>query len=94
MRQYRHGLGDFSLELPAGGMDATEPDSLTAGARELLEETGYAAAEWRFVATLHPNTATHRNRCHAVLALGARRVAEPSWSRGRTSPWSCARGAR
>ncbi len=78
VRQYRHGLGASSLELPAGGMDPEEGDAMTAGARELLEETGYAAEAWRAVATLHPNTATHRNRCHAVLALGARRVAEPA----------------
>ena len=78
VRQYRHGLGGSSLELPAGGMDPAEADAVTTGARELLEETGYAAEAWRPVATLHPNTATHRNRCHAVLALGARRVAEPA----------------
>ena len=34
VRQYRHGLGEFSLELPAGNMDAPERDPLAhRGAR-------------------------------------------------------------
>lgn len=70
VRQYRHGLRGASLELPAGAMDAGDADPLAVGARELAEETGHAAREWRPVASLHPNTATHRNRCHTVLALG------------------------
>ena len=76
VRQYRHGLRALSLELPAGAVDPGETP-LAAGRRELLEETGYAAAECRPVASLSPNTATHRNRCHTLLALGCRRVAEP-----------------
>ncbi|UFN51272.1 NUDIX hydrolase [Roseomonas sp. OT10] len=77
VRQYRHGLRGPSLELPAGGVDGDE-EPLAAGARELMEETGHQAVEWRHVATLSPNTATHRNRCHSLLALGCRRVAEPA----------------
>lgn len=70
VRQYRHGLRGPSLELPAGAMDPGDADPLAVGARELAEETGFAAPDWRVVASLHPNTATHRNRCHTVLATG------------------------
>jgi 8-oxo-dGTP pyrophosphatase MutT (NUDIX family) len=71
VRQYRHGLGGSSLELPAGAMDPQDTDPVQTGRRELAEETGYGGTEFRHVIALSPNTATHRNRCHTVLALGA-----------------------
>lgn len=77
IRQYRHGAREFCLELPAGGMDPGETDPLPAGAREMLEETGYAASSLRLVSSLSPNPASHRNRSHCVLALDVRKVAEP-----------------
>ena len=70
LRQYRHGLGRVSLELPGGAMDARDTDPLQAAARELREETGFSAAEWLHVASLSPNPATHTNLCHIVLARG------------------------
>jgi ADP-ribose pyrophosphatase len=45
-RQYRFAADRFLWELPAGHIDEGE-DSLTAGKRELLEETGYAAKHWK-----------------------------------------------
>jgi ADP-ribose pyrophosphatase len=42
VRQYRPAIERFSLELPAGILEESE-DPATAMARELLEETGYAA---------------------------------------------------
>jgi ADP-ribose pyrophosphatase len=41
VRQYKHGLGDIVLELPAGFIEPGE-DPLEAAKRELREETGYA----------------------------------------------------
>ncbi len=70
VRQYRHGARAHTLELPAGAMDAGDASPLDTAARELREETGFTAQDIRHVASLHPNTATHRNRCHTVLALG------------------------
>ena len=44
--QYRYTLDAYSWEIPEGGVDPSE--SLEAGARrELREETGFDAAEWR-----------------------------------------------
>jgi len=82
VRQYRHGLVAPSLELPAGAIDPGDADPVAAGQRELLEETGHAAREWRLVSSLSPNTALHRNTSHTVLALGAHRVAEPALEPG------------
>jgi 8-oxo-dGTP pyrophosphatase MutT (NUDIX family) len=71
VRQYRHGIGQVSLELPAGAVDAEDADPLAAAVRELSEETGYGAQEFRHVSTLCPNPAFQTNRVHTYLALGA-----------------------
>jgi ADP-ribose pyrophosphatase len=46
VRQWRHATGRALWELPAGTREPGEDPAATA-ARELTEETGYAAAEWR-----------------------------------------------
>jgi ADP-ribose pyrophosphatase len=45
-RQYRHAAQSMMWELPAGRIDDGET-ALTAAKRELLEETGYTARQWR-----------------------------------------------
>src|SRR5579885_1966700 len=42
VRQYRHPVGEVTLELPAGKLDAGE-SALACVRRELHEETGYSA---------------------------------------------------
>lgn len=44
-RQYRYPIGRVMLEFPAGKIDAGETPFRCA-VRELVEETGYRAAEW------------------------------------------------
>lgn len=75
VRQYRHGAGVASLELPGGKLDAHESDPVAAGARELLEETGHAAPSLRHLARLSPNPATHSNWIHVLYGEGAKEVA-------------------
>ncbi|MGH8719411.1 MAG: NUDIX domain-containing protein [Burkholderiales bacterium] len=53
-RQYRYPLHDHFYELPAGKIEPGEDPALTAK-RELLEETGYVAGEWRYLGRLHPS---------------------------------------
>ena len=76
VKQYRHGLGDISTELPAGGMDPGETDPVEAARRELLEEAGCAGA-LTLVGESRPNAGTHTNRTHIVLARDVVKVAEP-----------------
>lgn len=45
-RQYRHAAASYLLELPAGRIDEDEV-ALAAAKRELLEETGYKAMQWK-----------------------------------------------
>ena len=76
VRQYRHGIAGFTLELPAGGMDPSDADPCVAGARELLEETGCAGV-MTLVGDARPNAGTHTNRVHILLARDVIQVAEP-----------------
>ena len=51
-RQYRHPVGDYLLEVPAGTTDPGESPLECAG-RELEEETGMRAGEMTFLARIH-----------------------------------------
>jgi len=51
-RQFRYPHGREFIEVPAGKLEADEPHLDTAK-RELLEETGYMAEEWRRIGVIH-----------------------------------------
>jgi ADP-ribose pyrophosphatase len=69
VNQYRFGTGKLSLEVPGGVVDAGETHRVAAE-RELLEETGYTAREWRQLGILAPNPALNTNNCGIWLATG------------------------
>jgi ADP-ribose pyrophosphatase len=71
-RQFRYPLRRAFLELPAGKIDPGE-DILATARRELREETGHSAAEWRHLSTMHPCIGYSNERIEIFLARGLRR---------------------
>src|SRR6516225_3082923 len=72
IKQYRHGIRQIILELPGGAVDEQDASILDAAQRELREETGYAAEEWREIGTFCTSPHNHTNTGHCFLAFGAR----------------------
>jgi ADP-ribose pyrophosphatase len=70
IRQFRWGADELSWELPGGIIDPGE-DPVTAGLRELREETGYSAVSGRLIGHARPNPAILNNYCHIVFVDGA-----------------------
>lgn len=70
-RQFRYPLQRVMIEIPAGKIDAGE-STLATGKRELLEETGYVAERWDFLATIHPLCAYSDEHIELWLARGLR----------------------
>jgi ADP-ribose pyrophosphatase len=52
VRQYRYPLQKVLLEWPAGKLETGEK-TIACAMRELLEETGYTAAEWAYGGEIH-----------------------------------------
>lgn len=79
VRQFRHGIRDLTLEVPAGLMDPTDRSPADAARRELREETGYAGPSVIPLGVVHPNPAIMNNRCHVFVARDVERVGSPQW---------------
>jgi ADP-ribose pyrophosphatase len=75
VRQWRQGLRAVTLEIPGGLVDPGETPAV-AGARELLEETGFRAGRMTSLGSINPNPALFTNRCHMQVAEGCVRVGE------------------
>ena len=75
VKQYRHGLDGFTVETPGGLVDPGETPIEAAG-RELLEETGYRAAEIVPLGGANPNPALFGNTLHVFLGRDVEQVAE------------------
>ncbi|MGA2515251.1 MAG: NUDIX hydrolase [Thermodesulfobacteriota bacterium] len=76
VRQYRHGSGGVTLEIPGGLVDPGDTPK-SAAARELLEETGYQAEEVVKIGVSNPNPAVFNNRCYTFVARNVMKVRDP-----------------
>jgi len=69
VRQYRHPIGQETLEVPAGKLDAGE-EPLACARRELAEEAGLAAATWQLLLTFYTTPGFSNEIMYLFLASG------------------------
>ena len=71
IRQYRHPVGRLLWEIPAGLRDVSGEAPFLTAQRELLEEAGYRARDWRVLADYFssPGYSTERLRIYLARDL-------------------------
>jgi ADP-ribose pyrophosphatase len=74
VQQYRHAMGDFFIELPAGTFNADRESAELAALRELEEETGYIVKDLKKIATLYDRPSKDTNKTHVFLAENAVKI--------------------
>jgi len=79
-RQFRYPANQVFLEFPAGKIDSGE-DPLLCAQRELREETGYSADNWKFLCTIHNAIAYSDEHLDIFIARGLR-AGEPQLDEG------------
>lgn len=77
IEQYRHPLGRRLWELPAGLIDVDGEGAQQTAARELLEETGYAAANWSVLVDVAPSPGFSEEIVRIFLATDLTQVGRP-----------------
>ncbi|HWO12401.1 MAG TPA: NUDIX hydrolase [Polyangiaceae bacterium] len=77
VRQYRHGIGKVSWELPAGALEPGE-EPLAGARRELLEETGFVATSWEPLLLASVDPARQASCAHFYFARGGHAAGAPT----------------
>jgi ADP-ribose pyrophosphatase len=67
VKQYRHAVGDYIWEIPAGTLDPGETH-LQCAKRELIEETGFTAEVWEKLGEITPAPGYSDDRTYIFLA--------------------------
>jgi ADP-ribose pyrophosphatase len=75
LKQYRHAVGGYIWEIPAGTLNPGE-DARRCAARELTEETGYTARHFERLAQITPLPAYSDERIFLFLATGLSKAAQ------------------
>lgn len=77
VRQFRHGIGAFTLEIPGGMIDPEDRSPAAAGRREMQEECGFDSEDIIALGRVHPNPAIQPNFCYSFLARNVKKVRVP-----------------
>jgi 8-oxo-dGTP pyrophosphatase MutT (NUDIX family) len=81
VRQWRHGVKGFTLEIPGGLVDGDETPA-EAAAREMREETGFGGDAPQRIGIVEPNPAFMSNLTYTYLIENCRRVGEQQLDAG------------
>jgi 8-oxo-dGDP phosphatase len=76
IRQYRHPVGRLLWEIPAGLRDVSGEDPWATARRELVEETGYRARDWKLLADYYSSPGFTNERLRVFLARDLESVPE------------------
>lgn len=68
VRQYRNAFDRYTLEIPAGALDAEDEPGRDCAARELEEETGYRSDDLEWLITLRTTVAFCNERIEVYVA--------------------------
>ena len=68
VKQYRHALNRYTIEVPAGSRDSVNEDTLICAKRELEEETGYTSDNIEFLLSLKTTVAFCNESIDVYLA--------------------------
>ena len=68
--QWRYTLGRMSVEIPTGGSEASDHSVLATARRELREETGLSARNWRELGFVDNSNGVTNDVSHMFLATG------------------------
>ncbi|MCR5267870.1 MAG: NUDIX hydrolase [Lachnospiraceae bacterium] len=76
VRQYRNAIDQYTLEIPAGGLNGADEPTKIAAHRELEEETGYCADldDLEFLLTLYTTVAFCNEKIDIYLARNLRKT--------------------
>ena len=68
VRQYRNALDRYTLEIPAGALDAVDGPGIECASRELEEETGYKSNNLEWLITLRTTVAFCNEKIEVFVA--------------------------
>jgi ADP-ribose pyrophosphatase len=69
VRQFRKPCNEVLFEIPAGKLEKGE-EPLACAKRELVEETGYTAEEWKFLHRFYTSPGFADEEIHLFMATG------------------------
>ena len=68
VRQYRNALDRYTLEIPAGALDAEDEPGIVCAGRELEEETGFRCENLEWLITIRTTVAFCNERIEVYVA--------------------------